>query len=104
MLLSALWMLEEGGVLLYTTTSLADEECDGVVARLLQRAKLNFELSVVLLEGEELRRMAPAWCVEATDWGMRVLPDRAGCGPMYFARVRMDRRVHEIAARMPGLA
>merc|ERR1712048_1531776 len=58
-LFNALWLLKEGGMLVFCTTALAPEECDGVVERLICKASGKFELEVLPLE-EFICRMVPS--------------------------------------------
>merc|ERR1712228_619569 len=55
-LYNALWLLEEGGILLYCTTALSHDECDEVVERLLVKSRGSFQLEVLPLT-EEICRM-----------------------------------------------
>merc|ERR1719284_2261436 len=87
---NALWLLKEGGVLLFCSSALAPEECDGVVERLLQKARGSFELEVLPLE-EDLCAMIPSMAAEPTEWGTRIMPDRTPYGPVYFSRLRLLR-------------
>jgi 16S rRNA C967 or C1407 C5-methylase (RsmB/RsmF family) len=81
LLSSALIMLEAGGSLVYSTCALSPEENDGVAARAAARygAALAFERPEYRGPGE----------AEATEYGLAILPDRAGgAGPMYVSRMR----------------
>jgi 16S rRNA C967 or C1407 C5-methylase (RsmB/RsmF family) len=85
LLSSALIMLKPGGCLVYSTCALGRAENDDVVARAL--AKQGAGLS---LERPEAR-VGPDGIVgsEATEYGLSILPDRAGgAGPMYICRIR----------------
>jgi len=93
---NALWLLREGGILLFTCTSLHVKECDEVIERLLMKAKHNFVLEVLSLE-EDIRCMVPLLNAEHTDWGTRIMPDKTPYGPLYFSRIRMLKRTHEAA-------
>jgi len=88
---NALWMLKEGGVILFSSCALSPEECDGVVERLLLKARGTFELEVLPLE-QETCSMVPGLAAESTDWGARILPDTCPYGPLYFSRLRLLRR------------
>lgn len=87
-LFNALWLLKEGGVLVFFSTALAYEECDGVVERLLTKIRGTFEVEVLPVE-ESICSMVPGLAHEATDWGVRIMPDRTSFGPLYFSRIRM---------------
>jgi 16S rRNA C967 or C1407 C5-methylase (RsmB/RsmF family) len=81
LLSSALIMLKAGGRLVYSTCALSPEENDCVVARAAGRyaAALAFERPEYRGPGE----------AEATEYGLSILPDRAGgAGPMYVSRMR----------------
>lgn len=93
---NALWLLREGGILLYCSTSLHPQECDQVIERLLLKGKKSFELEVLSLE-EDIRCMVPLLNTEHTDWGTCIMPDKTPYGPLYFSRIRMIRRTHEAA-------
>eukprot|EP00927_Polykrikos_kofoidii_P065730 TRINITY_DN61446_c0_g1_i1.p1 TRINITY_DN61446_c0_g1~~TRINITY_DN61446_c0_g1_i1.p1 ORF type:complete len:357 (-),score=60.53 TRINITY_DN61446_c0_g1_i1:62-1132(-) len=90
---NALWLLKEGGILVYCTTALSRDECDGVVEKLLTKTRGCFELDVLPL-AQEICRMVPFHAAENTDWGTRVLPDSTPFGPVYFSRIRLLRRLH----------
>ena len=63
-----------GGRVVYATCALAPEENDAVVARILDR------------RAGRLRVVGPAPILgEATELGVRVLPDVTGYGPLYYA-------------------
>lgn len=93
---SALWLLREGGILLYSCSSLHPKECDEVIERLLLKAKHNFVLEVLSLE-EDIRCMVPLLNSEHTAWGTSIMPDKTPYGPLYFSRIRMIKRTHEAA-------
>jgi 16S rRNA C967 or C1407 C5-methylase (RsmB/RsmF family) len=84
LLQKALWLLKEGGTLLYCTSALHVEECDAVVERLLLKTRNSFQLEVMPLD-EATLRMVPHLGAESTDWGTRILPDTSGCGPSISA-------------------
>merc|ERR1711953_1642503 len=92
-LYNALWLLKEGGILLYCTTALSHDECDEVVERLLVKSRGSFQLEVLPL-AEEICRMVPFLAAESTDWGIRIQPDRTPFGPIYFSRIRLVQRTH----------
>lgn len=102
LLINALWLLKEGGVLLYSVTSLSPGECDGVVESLLLKTRGSFSLEVLPLE-EEFCRMVPGLAAEHTDWGTRILPDKTPFGPVYFSRIRLIKRIHESVAHIPHI-
>jgi 16S rRNA (cytosine1407-C5)-methyltransferase len=81
LLSSALIMLKAGGCLVYSTCALGPEENDGVTAR----AKTKF--------GRDIIFDRPVYDgpgeAEATEYGLAILPDRAGgAGPMFVCRIR----------------
>lgn len=90
---NALWLLKEGGVVLYCTTALSPDECDGVIERAVRKAQGSFRLELLPLE-EHILRMIPCLAAEPTEWGTRILPDKSGFGPLYFSRLRMVQRTH----------
>lgn len=98
---NALWLLREGGVLLFCTSALAPEECDGVVERLVRKATGTFQLELLPLE-EHIWSMVPGVAAEPSDWGVRILPDQTPYGPVFFSRLRMVKRTHEAVAHLPG--
>jgi 16S rRNA C967 or C1407 C5-methylase (RsmB/RsmF family) len=66
--------LRPGGRLIYSTCSISPIENDGVIEKLLKSRKGQFSvLPPVAPEGE------------ATEHGWILLPDKCGCGPIYFA-------------------
>lgn len=99
---NALWLLKEGGILLYCTTSLSPLECDGVVESLQLKTRNSFALEVLPLE-EEFCRMVPGLAAEHTDWGTRILPDKTPFGPVYFSRIRLIKRIHESVSHIPHI-
>jgi 16S rRNA C967 or C1407 C5-methylase (RsmB/RsmF family) len=84
---NAIWLLKDGGILMYATCALADQENDGVIETFLRKAKKSFRLEVLPVT-EELLSWVPGFRAEQTDWGVRFLPDDCAYGPMYFARIR----------------
>lgn len=91
MVLSATQALKPGGTLVYCTCAISRAENDGVVARAMERlAKksqdLGYQLALDLPQaGDPL--LVP-W-MEATDLGMRILPDSAGGrGPLFLSRLK----------------
>jgi hypothetical protein len=99
---NALWQLREGGLLVYSSTSLSPAECDGVVESLLMKSRRVFVLELLPLE-EDLCRMVPAVAAEHTDWGTRILPDKTPFGPIYFSRIRLIKRIHESVRQVPHI-
>ncbi|CAK0871592.1 unnamed protein product [Prorocentrum cordatum] len=94
LLRNALWLLKEGGVLLFCNRALAGGECDEVVEQLLVQERDRFELRVLPVE-EEICRMVPNYGGESTGHGMRILPDVGFFGPIYqqcFARALPEQR------------
>eukprot|EP00929_Paragymnodinium_shiwhaense_P071471 TRINITY_DN36324_c0_g1_i1.p1 TRINITY_DN36324_c0_g1~~TRINITY_DN36324_c0_g1_i1.p1 ORF type:complete len:362 (+),score=77.07 TRINITY_DN36324_c0_g1_i1:103-1188(+) len=89
-LMNMVWLLKEGGLLLYCNNALSWEECDGVIERLIVSTRGKFELEVLPLE-EDICRMVPQLAAESTDWGTRLLPDKTTLGPIYFSRIRLVR-------------
>ena len=77
LLASALQALRPGGRCVYSTCSISPEENDRVIAKLLKKRSA---IACV--------RHAPSWPLgEATEHGHLLLPDRDGCGPIYFATI-----------------
>lgn len=91
---NSLWLLREGGIVLYFTRALSAEEGDGVIERLFQRVQGLFDLEVMPLE-ELVAGFVPGLSAEPTDWGARIMPDKTSCGPMFFTRLRLLRRRHQ---------
>lgn len=80
LLCSAALAVKKGGIVVYSTCSISPYENDEVIRRFLDR-KEGF-----ILERPE---HAPEGA-EATEFGLRILPDTAGMGPMYVARLRRE--------------
>ncbi|HTL12347.1 MAG TPA: SAM-dependent methyltransferase [Bdellovibrionota bacterium] len=80
LLASALLCLKPGGRLVYSTCALSPLENDAVVERLLSKKK-----DKVRVESDST---PPSPWAERTEHGWIHLPDRGGCGPLYFARLR----------------
>eukprot|EP00931_Biecheleriopsis_adriatica_P088576 TRINITY_DN62868_c0_g1_i1.p1 TRINITY_DN62868_c0_g1~~TRINITY_DN62868_c0_g1_i1.p1 ORF type:complete len:371 (+),score=50.74 TRINITY_DN62868_c0_g1_i1:70-1182(+) len=93
---NALWLLAEGGLLVFVSKALSPEECDGVIERLMLKVRGTFDLEVLPLE-ERLCRMVPNLAAESTDWGARIMPDKTFFGPLYFSRIRLLKRSHQAA-------
>lgn len=77
LLCAAIDCLRSGGRVVYSTCSISDLENDGTIDRLLKSRPGAFEI----LHVEEPES-------EATRHGRILLPDRAGCGPIYFCALR----------------
>lgn len=84
-----------GGRLVYSTCSIAYEENDGVVQKLLSHKRYGVGLRVRdPLDG--LDTMMPILKgVERTDFGAILLPDASGYGPIYWALLEKDVRETE---------
>jgi 5-methylcytosine rRNA methyltransferase NSUN4 len=80
LLTSALLALESGGKLVYSTCALTRAENDGVIDRLLDKARH----PVRVLPLPTLPFGSP------TDHGVHILPDEAGFGPTYFAVLQKE--------------
>jgi len=93
---NAIWLLKEGGVVLYCTSALSVDECDRVIEAAVCKASGNFVLELMPLE-EHILCMVPCLAAEPTKWGTRLLPDKSGFGPVFFSRLRMSRRIHQAA-------
>jgi 16S rRNA C967 or C1407 C5-methylase (RsmB/RsmF family) len=74
LLCAALDSAKSGGRVVYSTCSIHPLENDGVIAKLMKSREGLFR---VLAVHEELG--------EPTEHGWILLPDRAGCGPIYFS-------------------
>jgi 16S rRNA C967 or C1407 C5-methylase (RsmB/RsmF family) len=78
LLSSALIMLKRGGRLVYSTCALSPRENDCVVARAVEKFGA----------GISVERISPPAGAELTEYGLSILPDRAGgAGPMYVCRI-----------------
>lgn len=84
LLCAAVDSCRSGGVVVYATCALDEGENDGVVAKVLRKRRGVVELAPPLPMGDV--RLSGA---EATDCGWRWLPDAAGEGPIYVARLRV---------------
>ncbi|MFW5812221.1 MAG: hypothetical protein ACOCWS_04480 [Alkalispirochaetaceae bacterium] len=93
LLASAFDSLTPGGVVVYSTCALSQEENDHVVARVLDRRGAQARL---YRPGPgELREIAEGVLapelIEETELGYQILPDRSGgSGPIYFTRLRKE--------------
>lgn len=76
-LLSSAWLtVKKQGRIVYSTCSISPTENDEVVAKLIKKRKPNI-LRPSFLDAFE--------CLEKTEHGYQVLPDRSEFGPMYFS-------------------
>jgi 16S rRNA C967 or C1407 C5-methylase (RsmB/RsmF family) len=78
LLCSAMDCLKPGGRLVYSTCSINPIENDGVIERLMKSRAGVFE--IVTVAGAEKG--------EPTRHGWQLLPDKDGCGPIYFSVMR----------------
>jgi 5-methylcytosine rRNA methyltransferase NSUN4 len=79
LLCSALETVKPGGLIVYSTCALAEEENDLIIERLMKKRKGRFTVEPTLLsKGEETR------------YGRHILPDRDGAGPIYYCRIRRE--------------
>ncbi|CAK0871591.1 unnamed protein product [Prorocentrum cordatum] len=85
LLRNALWLLKEGGVLLFCNRALAGGECDEVVEQLLVQERDRFELRVLPVE-EEICRMVPNYGGESTGHGVPAAKRRASGTPAAATR------------------
>ncbi|CAJ1423113.1 unnamed protein product [Effrenium voratum] len=97
---NALWLLREGGIVLYFNRALSAEEGDRVIERLFKRVEGTFDLEVMPLE-ELVACLVPGLAAEPTDWGVHIMPDRTSFGPMFFSRIRLVRRMHHGCEQSP---
>lgn len=84
-------LLSVGGRLVYSTCSLADEENDGVVSKLIGHKRHGAGLALVDALGGPLAEasIAPLMHgVERTECGALMLPDRSRFGPLYWAVIK----------------
>lgn len=77
LLCSALEVVKPGGIIVYSTCALADEENDMIMERLYKKRSGRFAL--------DLPDNIPG---EKTRMGWHILPDRSGLGPIYLSRIR----------------
>ncbi|MDR0910445.1 MAG: 16S rRNA methyltransferase [Spirochaetaceae bacterium] len=77
LLSSAFLMLQEGGSLVYSTCAITSEENDGVAKRLMQKYAEQCTLEKPVIPS-----------AEENQFGVILLPDTSGIGPMYIARFR----------------
>ena len=77
---------------MYSTCSLADEENDGVVVKLLAHRRHGAGLRLASpLSALELSALAPLLAgVTRTKCGALMLPDRSRFGPLYWAVIERD--------------
>ncbi|MBN2626480.1 MAG: RsmB/NOP family class I SAM-dependent RNA methyltransferase [Spirochaetales bacterium] len=77
LLCSALDAVKPGGLIVYSTCALAEEENDLIIERLLKKRNNRFQVEPPLYEkGEDTR------------FGRHILPDRETSGPIYYCRIR----------------
>lgn len=82
LLCSALDCLAPGGRLVYSTCTISPVENDGVIARLHESREGKFQ---VVLSPAGLAPESEAYRLgEDTRFGKIFLPDRAGCGPIFY--------------------
>ncbi|CAK9086795.1 unnamed protein product [Durusdinium trenchii] len=90
---NALWLLREGGTVVFFTRALSPDEGDHVIQRLFRRVEGVFDLKVLAVD-ELVSRLVPGLCCESTDWGAWIMPDKTSFGPMFFSRLQLLRRMH----------
>jgi len=93
LLRSAAGLVKKGGLIVYCTCALAEQENDGVVAKFLKKAGEAFCLEPLTdAEGVTLKPsglgVALPQGADLTACGALILPDRTPYGPMYIARIR----------------
>eukprot|EP00930_Biecheleria_cincta_P088058 TRINITY_DN77295_c0_g1_i1.p1 TRINITY_DN77295_c0_g1~~TRINITY_DN77295_c0_g1_i1.p1 ORF type:complete len:358 (-),score=57.38 TRINITY_DN77295_c0_g1_i1:164-1237(-) len=76
-------LVKPGGLVVYCTCALAEQENDGVVAKFLKKAGKNFSLEPLAENSSPLLQGA-----DFTSNGALILPDTTPYGPMYIARLR----------------
>ena len=99
---NAVRMLAVGGRLVYSTCSLADEENDAVVTKLLHHARHGAGLCLVDALGGPLsdESIAPLLHgVARTRCGAMMLPDTSRFGPLYWAVIERRGAANDIAIR-----
>lgn len=76
-LLSSAWLAcKPGGRIVYSTCSISPIENDEIIQKIIKRRSVQI-LRPAFLESET--------CLEKSEFGYQVLPDRSGFGPMYFS-------------------
>lgn len=104
---NAVRLLAEGGRLVYATCSLAQEENDGVISKLLKHRRHGAGLVLGDALGVELQDASIARLltgVERTSMGARMLPDRSRFGPLYWSVLeRLSPRSGESARDEPSV-
>eukprot|EP00927_Polykrikos_kofoidii_P066556 TRINITY_DN62138_c0_g1_i1.p1 TRINITY_DN62138_c0_g1~~TRINITY_DN62138_c0_g1_i1.p1 ORF type:complete len:530 (-),score=91.12 TRINITY_DN62138_c0_g1_i1:82-1671(-) len=84
-------LVRKGGVVLYSTCALSEQENDGVVTKFLKRFGKDFEVERVDSVDSGLVGDLPMPILsghDRTEHGVLILPDRTPFGPMYIARLR----------------
>lgn len=76
LLCSALDALVPGGYILYSTCSISRTENDGTLDRFSKSREGQFEIQKLGAPGEE------------TKYGRMILPDTAGCGPIFYSLIK----------------
>ena len=77
LLCSALDTVKPGGLIVYSTCALAEEENDMIIDRLLKKRKGRFAVEPPLFDRGENTR-----------YGHHILPDHDKAGPIYYCRIR----------------